>query len=132
MHAFGPTVVRGSTAKDSFKAAAYLSSASLGAGTTAYTATGEATGAGYTAGGIAVTNAVDPATSGTVAYWTPSDSFVFSGVTIGPVDAILMYNSTQANRSVGVYTFTPTTIVAGTLTLTMPVNSDSQALLQVR
>jgi hypothetical protein len=131
IHAFGATVVRGSTAKDSFKAAAYLTSATLGAATTAYTITGEATGAGYVAGGVAVTNAVDPTTSGTVAYWTPSASIVFAGVSIGPVDAILLYNSTQANRGVGVFTFTPYTVIAGTITLSMPANAAATALLQM-
>lgn len=42
--------------------------------TTAYTATGEATGAGYTAGGVAVTAANAPILSGNTACWTPTAS----------------------------------------------------------
>lgn len=132
LHAFGASVIRAATTKDSYKAAAYLSSGSLSPlTTTAYTATGEASGAGYVAGGVAVTNAVDPLDAGGVAYWTPSGSIVFAGVTIGPVDAILLYNSTQANRAVGIYGFTAATIVAGTLSLTMPANAPGTALIQI-
>ena len=132
LHALGTSVVRASTAKDVLRAAAYLTSGNLDANTTAYTITGEATGAGYTAGGVTVANATEPATFGSTAFWTPSGAIVLTGVTIGPVDAILLYNSTQGNRAIGVFGFTPTTVAAGTLTLTMPVNSDVQALVQLR
>ena len=40
IHAFSTTVARGNTNADSFKLALYTSSASLGAGTTAYTTSG--------------------------------------------------------------------------------------------
>lgn len=131
LHALGTTVARGSTAKDTIKAAAYLTTANIGAGTTAYTATGEATGTGYTAGGVAVTNATEPAEAGGVGYWTPSASLVFTGVTIGPIDCVLLYNSTQANRAIASYKFSEQTLVAGTLTLTMPTNDAANALLQI-
>ena len=45
---------------NSFKLALYTSSASLGAGTTAYTTSNEASGTNYTAAGAALTN-VNPA-----------------------------------------------------------------------
>lgn len=131
LHALGTAVVRASTAADTLRAALYLASANIGAGTTVYSATGEVTGAGYTAGGVTVTNANQPTTSGTTAFWTPSASFVFSGVTIGPTDCVLLYNSTQANRAISAHTFTSQTLVAGTLTLTMPVNDAANALLQL-
>jgi hypothetical protein len=63
IHAFGTTVTRGATTKDTFKAALFLASASLGAATTAYSATGEVSGTNYTAGGVTVTNANAPASS---------------------------------------------------------------------
>ena len=65
---------------DTLKAALYLASATISAATTAYSATNEVSGTGYTAGGITVTNATAPtstnasATAG-VGYWTPSASF---------------------------------------------------------
>jgi hypothetical protein len=51
---------------DTFNIALYTNSASFDASTTAYTATNEVSGTGYSAGGQALTN-VDPTTSGTTA-----------------------------------------------------------------
>lgn len=132
IHAFGATVVRGATTKDSFKAALYLASASLGAATTAYSGTGEVSGTGYSAGGQAVTNATAPTSTGTTAFWTPSGNLVWAGVTLSTAfDAVLIYNDTQAQKAVGVYTFGSQTITAGTFTLTMPTNDSSNALLRL-
>jgi hypothetical protein len=49
---------------NSFKLALYTSSATLGAGTTVYVTTGEASGTNYTAGGSALTNVTPFATKG--------------------------------------------------------------------
>ena len=132
IHAFGTTVTRGSTSADTFKAALYFASATLGAGTTAYSATGEVTGTNYTAGGTTVTNANAPATSGTSAYWTPSASFSWTNVTITTAfDTVLLYNSTQSNKAVSVHTFGSQTITSGNFTLTMPTNAAGTALIQI-
>lgn len=132
IHAFGTSVTRGSTAADSFKAALYLSSATVNASTTTYSSTGEVTGSGYTAGGVVVTNATAPTSSGTTAYWTPSASIVYTTVTVGPTDAVLIYNDTSAtDKAVAVYTFSAQTVTAGTLTLTMPTNDASTGLLRI-
>lgn len=132
IHAFGTTVTRGSTSADTFKAALYYATASLGAGTTAYSATGEVSGTGYTAGGTTVTNGNAPATSGTSAYWTPSASFTWTGVTISTAfDTVLLYNSTQSNKAVSVHTFGSQTITSGNFTLTMPTNAAGTALIQI-
>ena len=118
--------------KDSFKAALYLVSATYNAATTAYSATGEVSGSGYSAGGIAVTNATDPSVSGTTAIWTPSASLVYTSVTLSTAfDAVLIYNSTQSNKAVSVHTFGSQTITAGTFTLTMPTNDASNALIRL-
>lgn len=117
---------------DSFKAALYLASATINATTTAYTATGEVSGAGYTAGGIAVTNATNPTTGGTTGYWTPSASLVYTSVTLTTAfDCVLIYNSTQANKAVSVHTFGSQTVTAGTFTLTMPTNGAGTALINI-
>ena len=42
---------------DTFKAALYVTTATMNASTTAYSATNEVSGTGYSAGGVAVTNA---------------------------------------------------------------------------
>lgn len=131
-HNFGTGVVRAATTADTFKAALYLASATINASTTAYTATGEVSGAGYTAGGVTVTNATAPATSGTTAYWTPSASISFSSVTLSTAfDCVLIYNSTQSNKAVSVHTFGSQTVTAGTFTLTMPTNDASTGLIRL-
>jgi hypothetical protein len=133
LHAFGTSVVRGSTAADSFKAALYLTNQSMGAASTAYSATGEVSGTGYTAGGVAVTFGTAPTTSGTTAYVTPSASIVYTGVTLATAfDCVMVYNNTAASKNaVSVHTFGAQTITAGTLTLTMPTNDASNALLRL-
>ena len=52
---------------DTFKLALYTSSATLGATTTAFTTTGQASGTNYTSGGADLTN-VNPTSSGTTAF----------------------------------------------------------------
>jgi hypothetical protein len=136
-HNFGTAPIRAATTADTFKAALYLTSATVNAGTTAYSSTGEVTGTGYTAGGVTVTNATAPiatnssATAG-VAYWTPSASITYTTVTLSTAfDAVLIYNSSQSNKAVSVHTFGSQTITAGTFTLTMPSNTTSTALLRL-
>ena len=132
IHAFGTTVTRGTTSADTFKAALYYTTATLNATTTAYSATGEVSGTGYTAGGTTVTNGTAPTTSGTSAYWTPSASFSWTGVTITTAfDTVLLYNSTQSNKAVSVHTFGAQTITSGNFTLTMPTNAAGTALIQI-
>lgn len=131
-HNFGTAPVRASGSADTFKAALYLASATINASTTAYTTTGEVSGTNYTAGGVTVTNATAPTTSGTTAYWTPSASLVFTNVTLSTAfDCVLIYNSTQSNRAVSVHTFGSQTVTAGTFTLTMPTNGAGTALINI-
>ena len=136
-HNFGTAPVRAASTADTFKAALYLASATINASTTAYTATGEVTGTGYTAGGVAVTNATAPTSTNTsstagTAYWTPSASITYTTVTLTTAfDCVLIYNSTQSNKAVSVHTFGSQTVTAGTFTLTMPSNTTSTALLRL-
>ena len=130
--AFGTTVVRAGTTPDTFKGSLYLTSATIGPSTAAYTASGEVSGAGYTAGGAAFTFANPPSIDGTSAIVTPSASLSWTGVTIGPFDCCLMYNDTAAGKNaVGSYTFGTQTIVAGNFSLTMPVDAAGTALIEV-
>jgi hypothetical protein len=135
IHAFGTSVVRAGTGADTFKAALYLVSATYNRSTTAYSATGEASGSGYTAGGVTVTNATAPANTGgtgIVAFWTPSASFVWTTVTLSTAfDTVLLYNSTNSNKAVGVFTFGSQTVTAGTLTITMPSNDLTNGLIRI-
>lgn len=133
LHALGASVIRAATTKDSFKAALYLASGSLGAATAAYSATSEVSGTNYSAGGVAVTTASAPSASGTSAIFTPSASIVYTNVTLATAfDCVLIYNDTAAGKNaVSVHTFGSQTITAGTLTLTMPANAVGTALIQI-
>lgn len=136
-HNFGTAPVRASGATDTFKAALYLTTATVNASTTAYSATDEVSGSGYTAGGVAVTFGTPPtatnasATAG-VAFVTPSASITYTTVTLATAfDAVLIYNSTQSDKAVSVHTFGSQTVTAGTFTLTMPANTTSTALIRL-
>lgn len=87
---------------DTFKIALYSSSASLGADTTAYTASSEITGTGYSAGGATLTAAA-PVLDGTTVVLDFSDiTWAASQLT---ARGALIYNSSKANRSVAVLDF---------------------------
>jgi hypothetical protein len=125
---------------DTLKAALYFASATINASTTAYSATGEVTntsGSGYTAGGVTVTNGTAPTSTNSsstagVAYWTPTASFSWSSLTVTTAfDSVLIYNSTQSNKAISVHTFGSQTVTAGTLTLTMPSNTTTTAILRL-
>ena len=147
-HNFGTAPVRATGAADTFYGALLLASGTFNASSTDYTGTvgsvtmsGEVSGTGYTAGGVAVTNATPPsatntsATAGT-AYWTPSASITYTSVTLSTAfDAVMVYNYTQgtagAYPAVSIHTFGSQTITAGTFTLTMPSNTTSTALIRL-
>ena len=134
VHAFNGTGVPAHTVStaDTFKAALYTTAGSLGSATTAYSATNEVSGTGYTAGGVAVTFGTAPSSTSTTAFITPSASIVFSSVTLTTAfDACLIYNSSQSNKAVSVHTFGSQTVTAGTFTLTMPTNDSSTGLIRL-
>ena len=147
-HNFGTGVVRAGTGADTYYGALLLESGTFNASSSNYTGTvgsvtmsGEVSGAGYTAGGVAITNATPPtatnssATAG-VAFWTPSASITYTTVTLATAfDAVMVYNFTQGSAgaypAVSIHTFGSQTITAGTFTLTMPSNTTSTALIRV-
>ena len=134
VHAFNGTGVPAHTAStaDTFKAALYVTTATVDATTTAYSSTNEVTGTNYTAGGVTVTFGTAPSSTSTTAFITPSASIVYTNVTLSTAfNAVLIYNSTQSNKSVSVHTFGSQTITAGTFTLTMPTNDSTNALLRL-
>jgi len=136
-HNFGTSPIRAASTADTFKAALYVTTATVNAATTVYSSTNEVSGTGYTAGGITVTNATAPSSTNTsatagVGYWTPSANLVYSTVTLTTAfDTVLIYNSSQSNAAVSVHTFGAQTITAGTFTLTMPTNTTTSALLRL-
>ena len=114
---------------NSFKLALYTSSASLGATTTAYTSSNEASGTNYTATGAALTN-VTPVSSGTTALADFAD-LTFSNVTI-TARGCLIYNDTNSDKSVAVLDFGgDKTSTAGDFTIQFPAADASNAIIRI-
>jgi intracellular septation protein A len=135
VHAFNATGIPAHTAgtADVFKAALYVTTATVNSTTTAYSATNEVTGTGYTAGGVVVTFGTAPSNTTTTAFLTPSATITYTTVTLSTsFDAMLLYNNTNAGKnSVAVFTFTAQTVSAGTFSLTMPTNDATTGLLRL-
>lgn len=102
----------------------------------------EASGTGYSAGGVSLTN-VSPTSSGTTAYvnFSPNPSWTSSSFS---TDGCMIYNSsvrqggtsgtntTGAGRSVGVFSFGGTqTVTSGTLTVLFPSATSSTAIFRL-
>lgn len=104
---------------DTLKIALYTSSASLGATTTAYSATNEvANGNGYATGGVTLANKA-VSTSGTTAYFDADDptwtsaSFTARGA--------LIYNDTNGDKAIAVLNFGGDfTVSSGTFRIVFP------------
>ena len=136
-HNFGTAPTRGTSTADTFKASLYEATATINASTTAYTASGEVSGANYSAGGVSITawnapTATNASATAGVAFTTPTTSITYTNVTLTTAfDCVLIYNSTQSDKAVSVHTFGSQTITAGTFTLTMPTNNTTNALLRL-
>ena len=121
----------------SFKIALYTSSATLGASTTAYSATNEITntsGTAYTAGGAALTNTGVGLTS-TTAFTDFSDvSYTSASFT---ANGALIYNTTTdggtgTTNAVAVIAFgSDKTATNGTFTIQFPANDSSSAIIRL-
>ena len=86
-------------ATDTIKLALFTSSASLGAGTTAYSTSNEVSGTGYTAGGVTLTSTT-VSTSGTTAFFDADDpEFTSASFT---ARGALIYNSTNSDKAIAV------------------------------
>ena len=119
-----------------FKIALYTSSATLSAATTAYSATNEVSGTGYTAGGGTLTP-VDPTSSGTTALLDFVDE-TWSTATITARGA-LIYNTTPNTTSIALTN--PAVIVldfggdktstAGDFTVVFPTADSSNAIIRI-
>ena len=117
---------------NSFKLALYTSSASLGAGTTAYSTSNEisnTSGSAYTAGGKVIVS-VTPALSGSTAVCDFADiSFTSASFT---ANGCLIYNDTQADKAVCVVAFgSDKTVSSGTFTIQFPAADASNAIVRI-
>jgi len=115
---------------DVFKLALYVSTATLGASTTAYTSTGEVAASGdYVAGGKALVNSGTSVVS-TVAFTDFAD-LSFTGVTITARGA-LIYNTSFSNAAVAVLNFvTDKTATDGTFTIQFPAFTSTAAIIRI-
>lgn len=131
IHAFGTTVVRAATTADTFKIALYTSSATLGAGTTAYTTSNECPSTGnYTAGGNTLTVSQVPTSTSTTAFLDFADT-TWSNATI-TANGALIYNSTQSDKAVAVLAFGgDKTSTAGDFTIIFPTADASNAIIRI-
>ena len=117
---------------NAFKLAMYTSSASLGAGTTAYATTNEisnTSGSAYTAGGKVIVS-VTPALSGSTACCDFADiSFTSASFT---ANGCLIYNDTNADRAVCTIAFgSDKTVTSGTFTIQFPTADADNAILRI-
>ena len=118
-------------AGDTFKMALYYASATLNSSTTVYTTSGEVSGTGYSAGGVALTS-VDPVVSNNKAIMDFADAD-FTTVTLVDVAGAMIYNSSQSNAAVAILKFTsPISATAQTLTVTMPGATSTSAIIRLR
>ena len=127
----GTTTTTGSG--NAFKVALYTSSASLGASTTAYSGTNEASGTGYSSGGAALTN-VTPTTSSTTALTDFAD-VTWSSSSVTARGAVIYNSSTaagSANRAVLVLDFgSDKASSSGDFTITFPTADSSSAIIRI-
>tara|TARA_R100001126_G_scaffold72237_1_gene42151 strand:- start:309 stop:728 length:420 start_codon:yes stop_codon:yes gene_type:complete len=115
-------------AADTIKIALFTSSASLGAGTTAYSTSNEISGTGYTAGGVALTSKT-VSTTGTTAFFDADDptwtsaSFTANGA--------LIYNNTNSDKAIAVLAFGGDfTVAGGTFKIVFPA-AGANAIIRI-
>lgn len=114
---------------NTFNLALYTSSASLGAGTTAYTTSNESSGTNYTAKGAALTS-VTPTTSGTTAICDFSD-LTFGTATVTARGA-LIFNTSASDKAVCALDFGgDKTSTAGNFTVVFPSPTATGAIIRL-
>lgn len=115
---------------NTFKLALYTSSATLGAGTTAYTTSNEVSGTGYTAKGGTLTS-VTPTTSGTTAIGDFSD-LTFSSATITANGALIFNETATGDPAVLVLAFGgDKSSSAGDFTIQFPTANATDAIIRI-
>ena len=114
-----------------FKIALYTSSATLGATTTAYSATNEVAGTGYTAAGNTLTISANPASTGTTAFLDFADT-TWSAATITARGALIYLSNGGTNPAVAVLDFgSDKTSTEGDFTIVFPAADASNAIIRI-
>ena len=118
------------TGGSTFNLALYTSSASWGAGTTAYTTSNEVSGTGYTAKGASLTR-VDPSNDGTTAITDFSD-LTFSSSTITARGALIFNDSASGDPAVCALDFgSDKSSSSGDFTIQFPAADASNAIIRI-
>ena len=114
-----------------FKIALYTNAATLGATTTAYSATNEVAGTGYVAGGNTLTISANPASTGTTAFLDFADT-TWSTATITARGALIYLANGGTNPAVAVLDFgADKTSTAGDFTIVFPAADASNAIIRI-
>lgn len=118
------------TAADVYKIALYTDAgATLSKATTAYTATGEITGTGYTAGGATLAGfSVTLDTDTAILDWTTDPSWATATIT---ADTALIYNSSRTNKAVAVLKFTSASSTGAAFTVQLPAPAAATGLVRI-
>ena len=115
---------------NTFNLALYTSSATLGAGTTAYTTTEEITGTGYTAKGNALTS-VTPVADGTTAVCDFADTS-FTAATFVANGCLIFNDSATGDPAVCAVAFGgDKTVSSGTFTIQFPTAAATTAIVRI-
>lgn len=118
-------------AADTYKIALYVAASTIGASTTAYTATNEvANGNGYTTGGVTLAGRQVVADGTTqILDWTTDPSWAAATIT---ARGAMIYNSTRSNKSVLVLDFgADISSTNGTFTVAFPAPTAAAGLLRI-
>ena len=116
---------------DTFNIALFTSSATLGAGTTAYASTGmnEMSGTGYTAGGKALTSVTPTLDSSTACCDFDDISWTSSTFT---ANACLIYNDDSSDKAVCAVAFGgDKSVSSGTFTIQFPAKAATTAIVRI-
>ena len=117
-------------AADVYKMALYVAAATLSKATTAYSATNEVVGTGYTATGLTLVGfTVTLDTDTAILDWTTDPSWAAASLT---ARGALIYNSTRSNKAVCVLDFGADIIsTAGLFLVTLPAAAAATGLVRI-
>ena len=117
------------TNTDTYKIALFTSTATLSAATTAYAATNEVVGTGYTAGGATLTGFATSIDTGVAILDFADPSWTTATIT---ARGALIYNSSKTNKAVAVLDFgSDITSTAGTFTVVFPAATAAAGLIRI-
>lgn len=123
---------------DTYKIAFYTDTAAYGAATTAYSATNEVSGTGYSAGGFTVADngstvpAPTSTTSGTTGLLDFTDLAPTTITFNSASTCAVLYNDTEAgDPAIAIFNFSSAQPSAGTLTIDFPASGASTSTLRV-